>query len=108
MVRKKRERKALPQKQKSRAKYQCPPELKDLIYQVNLLPPDFDFESFNKGIKRQLELISKKDRLDEMDMKDCLKGTPESFQLYIRKLIVFRSQYFQPFITPKDSDKPAK
>lgn len=108
MLEKKKKSIVSPQKQKSRAKYQCPHELEDLIYQVNLLPPDFDFESFNKAIKRQLESIRKKDCLDEMDMKDCLRGTPESFQLYIRKLIILRPKFFQPFITLKDSDKPAK
>ncbi|MEJ7860728.1 MAG: hypothetical protein WKF90_03720 [Pyrinomonadaceae bacterium] len=108
MRKKKVDKKTEPKEKKSRAKYQCPPELEDLIYQVNLLPPDFDFKSFNKAIKRQLESLSKKDCLDEMDMKDCLRGTPESFQLHIRKLIVFHPNFFQPFITLKDSDKPAR
>ncbi|HXG84828.1 MAG TPA: hypothetical protein VNI84_12465 [Pyrinomonadaceae bacterium] len=49
MVKKKKESKVLPQKQKSRAQYQCLPELSELIRQANLVPvgvitPDFEWE----------------------------------------------------------------
>jgi hypothetical protein len=49
MVKKKNQRPAPLRKQKSRAKYKCPPELEELIRQTNLVPirtitPDFDVE----------------------------------------------------------------
>lgn len=78
MAMKKKESKASPKKQKSRAKYQCPSELEDLIYQVNLIPPDFQMQSllFLLG-DRQIKLTITD------ALKDCLKYTPLKFQEHI-------------------------
>ncbi len=78
MVKKKRESKNLQKKQKSRAKFQCPTELEDLIYQVNLIPPDFQMQSL------EFLLTDRQIKLTVTDaLKDCLKYTPQEFQEHI-------------------------
>lgn len=50
-------------------------ELEDLIYQVNLIPPDFQMQS--------LEFLTERGLTKAEAVKDCLKYTPLDFQKHI-------------------------
>jgi hypothetical protein len=90
MVKKKKESKASSQKPKSRAKYQCPAKLEDLIYQVNLVPIDFDLQSIQFLTERGL---TKTDAV-----KHCLEYAPQE----LREHIEFMSGYDK--ITPETDE----
>jgi hypothetical protein len=53
----KKKSKALPQKQKSRAQYFCPPELGELIFQVNLVPINEEFPDYTFERERELQRL---------------------------------------------------
>jgi hypothetical protein len=75
-MRKKKSNKEGERKEKqSRAKYRCPNKLEDLIYQVNLIPPDFQMQSLQFLTERGL---TKTDAL-----RDCLKYTPPKFKKHL-------------------------
>ncbi len=91
MVTKKKEGKTSLQKQKSRAKYSQPDELKELIRLVNLIPPDFQMKLFKLEVDEQRKLIREKSgdnnaapSITEV-LAACLKDTPEEFQQYVER-----------------------
>ncbi len=95
MVKKKVKQKAKPLEKKSRAKYDCPPELSEIIAIVNLVPLNIEMKSFN-SVLSQLEMeksirqsFSPEKTEPEVDLriealKKCLHNLPEDFQKYIK------------------------
>lgn len=105
MVKRKKEGKALPKKQKSRAKYPCPDELKELIRLVNLIPYDFQLQNLTFELDLQRQALRKETGDPNAApsileaIKVCLKDTPEEFQQYLENLAEVRA-------SPLSSAKP--
>ncbi len=94
MAKKKKESPALLQKQKSRAKYQCPPELLKLIDEVNLIP----YETQMPNLRNELQV--RKQALREQTgnefatvsaseiLEICMKDLPKEFQEYLESVTI--------------------
>ncbi len=92
MVKKKKEKKVSPQKQKSRAKYSQPDELKELIRQANLVPigemtPDFEPER-----RMEIEKLRKENNGEPPEFSSfqfltkIINHLPKEFLEHIEKL----------------------
>lgn len=90
MIKKKQEIKTSPWKQKSRAKYQCLPELEELIYQVNLIPPDIEVKPLSIVLEEQTQLLRTQTDDENAEcsiaqaMNICLQDTSEAFQQHLK------------------------
>lgn len=100
MVKKKKESRALPQKQKSRAKYPFPPELEEMLRQVNLIPLDFQMISFERAYDEQRQLLREQTGDNNAApstlevLNACLEDTPVEFQRHIEHETLQRTNPF--------------
>ncbi len=98
----KKKKKASPQ-QKSRAKYKCPPELEELIYQANLVPigtitPDFEYE-IREEIKRlREENVEPSPEISAYEfLTNLIKHLPKEFLEHIKNLAASRTLFGEGF-----------
>lgn len=103
MVKKRKESKTLPQKQKSRAKYQCPSELSELIRQANLVPigvitPDYEYE-----VRKEIQRLTKENdgeppKFSEYEfLINLIKHLPKEFSEHIENLAASRTLFGEGF-----------
>ncbi len=81
------------QRQKSRAKYNCPAELSELIYQANLVPFETIMPNFNLEIEREIERLREVNggvtpELSSYDfLTGIIKDLPQNFLEYLENLV---------------------
>ncbi len=89
MRKKKTDKEIESKEKKSRAKYERPGELGELIDQVNLVPPDFLMQSI-------ILLLMERKYTETEALEICLKDTSEKFQQHIKKVADEKVKSFYP------------
>lgn len=87
MRKKKTDKEIESKEKKSRAKYERPGELGELIDQVNLVPPDFLMQSI-------ILLLMERKYTETEALEICLKDTSENFSNISKRLPMRKSKVF--------------
>ena len=89
---KKRTAKHSAKQPRTRAKYTCPKEVKELIDEVNLVPFPINMINLQLELRHRTEMARDQPSYNQTSamprevLKDCLKGMPEDFQKHIKSV----------------------